>query len=202
MTDHVIIDAPSPVRVAAIDPGSVKAGLVVLQIQPPRPGFIVPDGDQVSILARHTARPRTGKGTDFAYRMSELLDLIERWTEDVRRNWSPDLWCVEDPRDFTQKQLRGRGAAVTLGAGFGLACAAFSVAAGRNGDTVTLVPAMDWYPKTRSGNRQHPMKHNAAREWLRTRWPALKVCTDDEVFASGMAIWAHTKGAMAATYPI
>lgn len=190
----------NPARVAAIDPGSVKAGMVVLQIQPAEPGFIVPDPDAVAVLARATARPHTK--ADFAERMAELQDIIERWAEDARRNWQPELWCVEDPRDFTTKQLRGRGAAVSLGAAFGVACAAFSLPAARCGLEVTLVPAQEWYPKTRTGNFQHPMKHNAARAWLRDRWPALASLTDDETFAAGVALWAHTKGAMAAVYPI
>jgi Holliday junction resolvasome RuvABC endonuclease subunit len=186
--------------VAAIDPGSVKAGMVVLQIQPAPPGFIVPDPGDVAVLARATAR--TVRQDDFATRMSRLQDIIEQWAEHVRRNWQPELWCIEDPRDFTTKQLRGRGAAVSLGAGFGVACAAFSVAAGRCGVDVTLVPAQEWLPKTRTRNLVHYMKHNAARAWLRNRWPALASLTDDETFAAGMALWAHTKGAMAAVYPI
>jgi hypothetical protein len=201
-----MIDSKIAARVAAIDPGSRKAGMVVLQIQAPPAGFLVPAAGEVSILARHTARPRCPKNGDFALRMSELLDIIERWVDDARRHWAPTLWCVEDPRDITPgKQLRGRGAIVSLGAGFGIACAALMMGAHRTGDDVTLVPADAWYPKTRSGgnrNRIHNMKHNAARAFLRERWPALQVCTDDETFAAGVALWAYTRGAMAATYPI
>ncbi len=200
MTEGRQPDRPPPARVAAIDPGSVKAGMVVLQIQPAPPGFIVPDPDDVAVLARRTARPHSKDG--FAVRMSELEGLIEEWAEEVRRHWHPETWCIEDPRDFTTKQLRGRGTAVSLGAAFGVACAAFSVCANRCSVDVVLVPAQLWIPKTRTGNFQHPMKHNAARDWLRNRWPALQALTDDEVFASGVALWAHTKGAMAAIYPI
>lgn len=193
-------DGPHPARVAAIDPSSVKAGMVVLQIEPSAPGFIVPDPDHVSVLARHTVR--TSRKDDFAARMSRLLDQTELWSEDVRRHWQPELWCIEDPRDFPAAQLRGRGTAVSLGAAFGVACAAFDVCASRSGDTVTLVPAQEWIPKTRTKGLLHPMKHAAARDWLRARWPALAPLTDDEVFASGVALWAHTRGAMAAIYPI
>lgn len=194
-------DRPRPARVAAIDPGSVKAGMVVLQIELAEPGFIVPDPDHVSVLARHTVRTR--RKENFAARMSHLLDQTEIWSEDVRRNWQPELWCVEDPRDMTPgKQLRGRGTIITLGAAFGIACAAFSVCANRCGVDVTLVSARDWLPKTRTRNLIHNMKHKPAREWLRARWPALASLTDDETFAAGVALWAHTKGAMAAIYPI
>ena len=196
MTEGQQPDRPPAARVAAIDPGSVKAGMVVLQIEPAEPGFIVPDPDQVSVLARRTVRKLRGEQS-FAIRMYELQDAIERWAEGVCRDWRPDLWCIEDPRDFTSKQLRGRGTAVSLGAAFGVACAAFSMYA-----NLTLVPAQEWIPKTRTRNLVHPMKHNAARDWLRNRWPALQACTDDETFASGVALWAHTKGAMAAIYPI
>ncbi len=203
MTDERTDKLLRPARVAAIDPGSVKAGMVVLQIQPAPPGYVVPDRDAVAILARCTARPP--RGQDFAIRMSFLLDAIERWAEDVRRNWQPDRWCVEDPRSIRiGHALRGTGNVVTLGAAFGVACAAFSVAANRCGVDVTLVSAAEWLPKTRRGKNRNlkvNMKHNEARQWLRERWPALRDLTDDEVFASGVAIWAHTGGAMAAIYP-
>ena len=71
------------------------------------------------------------------------------------------------------------------------------------GPVLASPSAQLWIPKTRSGrNLVHPMKHKAARAWLRERWPALQECTDDETFAAGVALWAHTKGAMAALYPI
>ncbi len=203
MTEGRQTDRPPAARVAAIDPGSVKAGMVVLQIEPAEPGFIVPDPDHVSVLARQTVR--TNRKEHFAVRMSHLLDQTEIWSEGVRRNWQPELWCIEDPRDFPTVRLRGRGTAVSLGAAFGVACAAFSVCANRCGVDVTLVPAQEWLPKTRGGKNNNliiPMKHGASRDWLRNRWPALACLTDDEVFASGVAIWAHTKGAMAAIYPI
>ncbi len=193
-------DRPRPARVAAIDPSSVKAGMVVLQIEPAEPGFIVPDPDHVSVLARHTVR--TSRKDDFAARMSRLLDQTELWSEGVRRNWKPELWCIEDPRAAWQKR---HTSGVTLGAAFGVACAAFSVCANRCGVDVTLVPAQEWIPKTRGGRNNNfiiPMKHDASRSWLRARWPALASLTDDETFAAGVAIWAHTKGAMAAVYPI
>ncbi len=174
--------------------------MVVLQIEPAEPGFIVPNPDHVSVLARHTVR--TSLKDDFAARMSRLLDQTEIWSEGVRRHWKPELWCIEDPRDFPTARLRGRGTAVSLGAAFGVACAAFSVCANRCGVDVTLVPAQEWIPKTRTRGLVHPMKHNAARDWLRNRWPALASLTDDETFAAGVALWAHTKGAMAAIYPI
>ena len=136
MTGQTNSTAPRPARVEAIDPGSVKAGMVVLQIQPLPPGFIVPAADAVAVLAARTARPRLAQ--DFAGRMSELLDITEQWTEEVRRNWHPDLWCIEDPRDFPSKRLSARGTIISLGAAFGVACAAFSVAANRCGVDVTL----------------------------------------------------------------
>ena len=198
-----MIDSKIAARVAAIDPGSRKAGLVVLQIQAPPAGFVVPASGEVSILARYTARPRCPKDGDFAVRMAELLDIIEQWTAEARRNWEPSMWCIEDPRDMTPgKQLRGRGAIASLGAGFGVACVAYTNAANRCGVDPILVPALGWYPKTRSGNRIHAMKHDDARAFLRAQWPALSVCTDDETFAAGVALWAYTRGAMAATYPI
>ena len=196
-------DRPRPARVVAIDPGSVKTGMVVLEIQPAPPGYVVPDPDAVAVLAHHTARPRGGK--DFAARMSSLLDLIETWTEVAWRDWRPDSWCVEDPRDFPVSLLRGRGTAVSLGAAFGVACVAFSVYVNRCGGDVELVSAREWIPKTRGGKHRNliiPMGHKAARAWLRDRWPALAPLTDDETFAAGVALWAHTKGAMAAIYPI
>ncbi len=207
MTDSTI-EPKVAARVAAIDPGSRKAGMVVLQIQAPPAGFIVPASDEVSILSRYTARPRFTKHSyDFAIRMSELEELVETWANDVRRNWGPTIWAIEDPRDgFTPgKKLRGRGVIISLGAAFGVACAAFSVCASRCGVDATLVSAREWYPKTRGGannNRIHSMKHDEARDFLRARWPALQACTDDEVFASGVALWAYTRGAMAAIYPI
>ena len=201
MTERQQTDPPRPARVAAIDPGSVKAGMVVLEIRPAPAGYIVPDPDAVAVLARATARP-PGHGDDFAFRMFELFDIIQQWAEEAQHDWQPELWCVEDPRDFPLARHRSRGAAVSLGAGFGVACAAFSVAAGHCSVDIQLVPAQEWIPKTRTGNLIHPMKHAAAREWLRARWPALASLTDDEVFAAGVALWAHTRGAMAAIYPI
>lgn len=206
MTDG-LIDTKIAARVAAIDPGSRKAGMVVLQIQAPPSGFVVPAAGEVSILSRYTARPRFIKHAhDFAVRMSELEELIETWANGVRKYWEPTIWAIEDPRDIkTGKDLRGRGAIVSLGAAFGVACAAFDVCASRCGESATLVGAAEWYPKTRGGannNRIHAMKHNQARDFLRAQWPALQACTDDEVFASGVALWAYTRGAMAATYLI
>ncbi len=195
--------APRPARVAAIDPGFVKAGMVVLQIQPPATGYVVPASDAVCVLAARTSRRR--RGQDFPDRIAELLDSTERWADEVRRNWAPDLWCVEDPRDFPTRLLSARGTLVTLGAAFGVACAAVNAAANRSGGAdVTLVPALEWIPKTRGGRNRNlivPMGHKVARAWLRGRWPALADLTDDETFASGVAIWAHTRGAVAAIYP-
>lgn len=202
-------DRPRPARVAAIDPGSVKAGMVVLEIQPAPAGFIVPDPGAVGVLASRTVRKLRvervlpSDENNFANRMAYLFGSISSWAEKIQQDYNPELWCVEDPRDITPgKQLRGRGAIVTLGAAFGVACVAFNIFAYRSEVDVTLVPALEWIPKTRTRNLIHPMKHKAARAWLRARWPALASLTDDEVFASGVAIWAHTKGAMAAIYPI
>jgi hypothetical protein len=64
------------------------------------------------------------------------------------------------------------------------------------GAELVVVPAQAWLPRVRGRRGAHPMRHVDARRWLQLRWPALEACTDDEVFASGLALYAVTQHPM------
>lgn len=189
----------APTYVIGIDPGFSATGLVTLKLWP-EAGLI-----HCHVLGRETIRTAASRGTGadrvpvlIARRVASLFLRLDTYLDGAMRNRnSPTVIVVEDPTDFkaipfarrgtqggTQKDAqRSPKSIATLGAAYGVV---LSVATQYEAQTVT-VPSNVWYPRGFGGG--HKLKHAHAREHLRTRYPALGCCTDDETFAAGVACW-------------
>lgn len=187
-----------------VDPSTNATGVTLLEVDGrPEAGDAVwsPGPGAVAVVRRLTIRPLDGYRElerKLSFLRSRLGDLAD-WPELV----GPCRFVLENPTDYPYMGRRDRnagGAAGKVGAAFGVAYVTLAEIAADHagrGSTFDVVPSQRWLPR-QPGRRggSHPMRHEAAREWLRRRWPALASCTDDETFAAGVALFLLTRAPM------
>ncbi len=186
-----------PMTVVGIDPSFSGTGLVLLRLQP-RGGLI-----ECDVLNRTTVRVPPSTTVDgktvprlMQDRVGPLYRNVCEFLATAVQDGAKQI-VVEDPTDFkaiqygrrsgtgkqTKDALRSPRSIATLGISYGivlLAATQYTIPI-----PLASVPSNIWYPRLYG----RKLKHEAARSYLRQRYPNVESCNDDETFAAGVACW-------------